>query len=220
MLNKIVLSCYYQNYNERDSQSAPVYFQSTHLVFPSSNDFDAARAGYTFKAVSDLASAKSCPRILCATQTHVASDSKSSVHVDEILIVKKMSKTQIMKKRVLKVFSLVTKEYKTLQVRRMVEVWLLFFFCLFVFVIFLVGVGVGDCSFTVLWGDTSIDNFRRTSVHLECVPVPCTAYLVELIRVAAFKIFCDLGNKKNRSVIPYFVDEQVAFLSTFPREIN
>lgn len=83
----------------------------------SSNDLSAARKDYTFKTVSDLASVKNCPKILCATQAHVANDSKCSVQMDEILIVKKMSKTHVMKKRVLKVFSLMTKEYKTLQVR-------------------------------------------------------------------------------------------------------
>jgi len=60
---------------------------------------------------------KTRPTILCVTQAYTAGDSKSSLQVDEILIVKKLSKTHVMKKRVLKVYSLTTKEYKTLQVR-------------------------------------------------------------------------------------------------------
>ncbi len=46
----------------------------------------------------------------------MVNDSKCSVQADEILIVLKLTKTHVIKKRILKVYSLTTKEHKTLQV--------------------------------------------------------------------------------------------------------
>ena len=85
------------------------------FLFYCSNDFKAALAGYTFKAVLDLAAAKNLPRIICATKTHITADQKSSVQSDELLIIRKISRTTVMRKPVLKAFSLKTNEDKILQ---------------------------------------------------------------------------------------------------------
>ena len=84
--------------------------------FPCSNDFKAALQGYTFKTVSELAGCKQIPRVVCATKAHQTGESKSSVHANEILVVRKVGRTTVMRKPVLKAFSVKNNEDKTLQV--------------------------------------------------------------------------------------------------------
>lgn len=80
-------------------------------------NFKSALQGYTFKTVADLAGCKhALPRIVCATKTHLTSESKSSVQAEELLIVRKMGRTTVMRKPFLKAFSLKTNEDKTLPV--------------------------------------------------------------------------------------------------------
>lgn len=81
-----------------------------------SNDFKAALQGYSFKNVSELAGCKQTPRIVCATKAHQTGEGKSSVHADEILVIKKIGRTTVMRKPVLKAFSVKNNEDKTLQV--------------------------------------------------------------------------------------------------------
>ena len=81
-----------------------------------SNDFKAALQGFMFKNVSELAACKHIPRIVCTTKAHQTGESKSSVQADEILVVRKISRTTVMRKPVLKAFSPRTNEDKTLQV--------------------------------------------------------------------------------------------------------
>ena len=95
----------------------PLVFVFPH-VWSRSNNFKAALQGYVFKNVSELAASKHTPpRILCATRAHVTSDPKSSVQAQELLVVRKISRTTVMRKPVLKAYSLHSKEDKTLQVR-------------------------------------------------------------------------------------------------------
>ncbi len=84
-----------------------------------SNDLKVALQGYTFKTVSELAASKHTPLIVCSTKSHLTGESKSSTQSDELLIVKKISRTTVMRKPVLKAFSLMTGEDKVLQVRKL-----------------------------------------------------------------------------------------------------
>ena len=87
------------------------------LYDPNQNTAEAQK-GKTFKKAGDIISicqsGGPLPRLVCATKTHPGSDPKSSVEENELLLVKKLGKTTMMRKPVLKVYSLTMKEEKSL----------------------------------------------------------------------------------------------------------
>ena len=79
------------------------------------HNFKEAFKGFTFDAVADILALKGpLPKLLRVTRAHQGSDPKSSVEEGELLIVKKAARTGVMRKPVLKVFSVTAKEEKTL----------------------------------------------------------------------------------------------------------
>lgn len=87
------------------------------LYDPNQNTVEAQK-GMVFKKAGDIVarcqSGAPLPRIVCATKTHPGGDPKSSVEENELLLIKKMGKTTMMRKPVLKVYSLTMKEEKNL----------------------------------------------------------------------------------------------------------
>ena len=86
------------------------------FYFLFSKNFKAALKGYVFKTVSELAACKHLPKIICATRSHITGDAKTSTHANELFIVRKIGRTTVMRKHVLKAYSLKTNEVKILQV--------------------------------------------------------------------------------------------------------
>jgi hypothetical protein len=66
--------------------------------------------------VSELAVCKQLPRVVCATKAFQTGETKTSVYVNEILVVRKIGRTTVMRKPVLKAFSVKNNEDKSLQV--------------------------------------------------------------------------------------------------------
>lgn len=84
------------------------------LLYNPNSNLNEALKGFTFQSVPEIIAQKSPPQVLCVVDGHQGSHPKSSVEENEKLIVKKVGKTTMKRKPFVKVFSLKTKEEKTL----------------------------------------------------------------------------------------------------------
>ena len=80
------------------------------LVYDPVGDMKGAVKGYSFKTIGELAEYPSRPNIVRATRRWEASDPKSSVESDEILIIKNVGRTSMKKKPCVKVHSFLTRK--------------------------------------------------------------------------------------------------------------
>ena len=89
------------------------------MLYDSTGDSKQVKSGMVFKTAGDILalcqnSDRSLPKIVCATKYHLSGDPKSSVKENELLLLRKMGRTTVKRKPVLKVYSLTMKEEKTL----------------------------------------------------------------------------------------------------------
>ena len=73
-----------------------------------------ALTGFTFDSAADIASLHTLPKLVRATKSFRGGDSKCSVEEGELLVVKKVSRSPMKRKPVLKVFSITANEDKNL----------------------------------------------------------------------------------------------------------
>lgn len=89
------------------------------MLYDSTGDSKEVKSGIVFKTAGDILalcqnSDRPLPKIVCATKYHLSGDPKSSVKENELLLLRRMGRTTVKRKPVLKVYSLTTKEEKTL----------------------------------------------------------------------------------------------------------
>ena len=98
--------CNYTIPSNTPVQIAPLYNPNDNI--------DEALKGFTFDSVADITSLHTLPKLLRVTKSFHGSDSKCSVEEGELLVVKKISRTPMMRKLVLKVYSVTANEVKVL----------------------------------------------------------------------------------------------------------
>ena len=98
--------CNYTIPSNTPVQIAPLYNPNDNV--------DEALKGFTFDSVADITSLHTLPKLLRVTKSFHGSDSKCSVEEGELLVVKKISRTPMMRKLVLKVYSVTANEVKVL----------------------------------------------------------------------------------------------------------
>lgn len=89
------------------------------MLYDSGGDTSEMKRGIVFKTAGDILALcqnpdRSLPKIVCAMKYHLTGDPKSSVKENELLLIRRMGRTTVKRKPVLKVYSLTTKEEKTL----------------------------------------------------------------------------------------------------------
>ena len=89
------------------------------MLYDSTGGSNEVKSGMVFKTAGDILalcqnSDRPLPKIVCATKYHLSGDPKSSVKENELLLLRRMGKTTVKRKPVLKVYSLTMKEEKTL----------------------------------------------------------------------------------------------------------
>ena len=83
-------------------------------LYDPTNDICKAVQGYIFDKVRDILSTDPMPKVVCVTREHRAGDANASVFKDEILAICKVSRVGMMRRRVLKVYSITSNTKKQL----------------------------------------------------------------------------------------------------------